>query len=119
MALKRMDAPEEVHTSVVEYMEDYGHRSIAAALTEIVSLAMLVSRDERLELRDRKRQRQARLAGHAAPAPARRRRGRPAAGAAQAVEPLATDDDTGQDPADDSGLAGDGVDARNGEYAHQ
>lgn len=117
MATKRMDIPDEVHTQIGEYAADYGCRSMAEALGEMVAIAMLASTDERLELRARKLDRQARLAGAAAaPKPARTRSTRsraqkPADGPQDAPDAPAQPD-TAQEAADGP------VAAENGQYAH-
>lgn len=92
MATKRMDIPDAVHAQIAEYAADYGCRSMGEALTEIVAMAMQASEQDRLELRKRKQDRQARLAGIAAqaarrtPARARSRSQKPADGPRDAQE---------------------------------
>lgn len=119
MPTKRMDIPDDVHKEIVEYAADYGHRSLAGALAEMVRRAMVESEDDRLDLRQRKADRQALLTGTRKPSPATARRRRAAQKAQDAPQSDGTADsgeDTAPDPADAPEAP---VASENGEYAHQ
>ena len=117
MATKRMDIPDAVHSQIAEYAADYGCRSMGEALTEMVAMAMQASADERLDLRKRKQDRQARLAGIASTA-ARR----PAARPRRAAQKPADGPEGGQEAPAQPETAQDApeapVEAQNGHYAH-
>ena len=60
MSDKNLAVPDEVHAQEQQYKQDYGCPSLAAALVEMIGLAMNQTEDERTDLRTRRAERLAR-----------------------------------------------------------